>query len=116
MNEVEPDDCVAKATTPVFTEYVDVDEIGLMGVRISCTGREGKSHRSVFDFTKMFVFLSVTPASPLAAFVGGTVVANFDVDSLGLAAAMLRFKAANAAALAADVWVAIVLLAVDAGA
>lgn len=98
---VEPDVCVAKSTTSVFAAYVD--EIELMGVRISSIGRGEISHRSVFDCTKMFVFLLPTPPSALAVFLVAREVGGIAADDLGLEIAILRLKAAMAAALAADV-------------
>jgi hypothetical protein len=108
-------------TSVLCAAYVDGYRVGLVGVRISCTGIEEKSHRSVFDFTNKFVLLPGAPASTLTALVvAGAVVPPADVcfpnsfvptalatgiatDGVGLAGAMLRLVAAVAAALAADI-------------
>lgn len=67
--------------TPVsFAAYVDGERVELVGVRISYTEIEEKSHRSVFDFTKKFGPVPDAPASDLIGFAG------LSTDGVGVAA------------------------------
>jgi hypothetical protein len=103
VSEVCGQEGAGRVSTPAFEVCVYMCAVGLVGVRISRTGGEEKSHRSVFAFTKIFVPLPVVPTSALAAVVRPAAVTGFAADGLGLVVAMLRLKAAIAAAEAADV-------------